>query len=83
MRTESTPKPEDDRANEALLSGDGVGLLDHVLAWSLRNRLLVIVLMVLVTLYGVRAAFRSSPRSACRQAMGRCGGGASRTSSRQ
>ena len=58
MRTESTPKPEDDRANEALLSGDGVGLLDHVLAWSLRNRLLVIVLMVLVTLFGVRAAFR-------------------------
>jgi cobalt-zinc-cadmium resistance protein CzcA len=58
MRTESTPIPEKDRANEALLSGDGVGVLDHVLAWSLRNRLLVVVLMVLVTLFGVRAAFR-------------------------
>jgi cobalt-zinc-cadmium resistance protein CzcA len=58
MRTESTPNPENDRANEALLSGEGVGFLDHVLAWSLRNRLLVIVLMVLVTLFGVRAAFR-------------------------
>ena len=42
MHTESTPSPEDERANEALLSGDGLRLLDHVLAWSLRNRLLVI-----------------------------------------
>jgi cobalt-zinc-cadmium resistance protein CzcA len=58
MHTESNPNPETERANEALLSGEGTGLLDHVLAWSLRNRLLVIVLMLLITLFGVRAAFQ-------------------------
>ena len=58
MHTETTPNAENERANEALLSGEGTGLLDHVLAWSLRNRLLVMVLMLLVTLFGVRAAFR-------------------------
>jgi cobalt-zinc-cadmium resistance protein CzcA len=58
MHTETPPSPENERANEALLSGEGSGFLDHVLAWSLRNRLLVTVLMVLVALFGVRAAFR-------------------------
>jgi cobalt-zinc-cadmium resistance protein CzcA len=58
MRTESPRISENHDAHEALLSGEGTGFLDHVLAWSLRNRLLVMVLMVLVTLFGVRAAFQ-------------------------
>lgn len=58
MHTESTPSLENDRENQDLLSGRGPGMLDQLLAWSLRNRLLVIVIVLLVVLFGVQGAFR-------------------------
>ena len=40
----------------ALLRGTGAGALDRLVAWSLTNRLLVLVLVVLVVVLGARSA---------------------------
>ena len=47
-----------DAADEALLHGTGPGWLDGILAWSLRNRLLVVVLVIMVALVGIRSLNR-------------------------
>ena len=56
MRTE--PDEANGREDAALLAGAGPGLLDRILAWSMTNRLLVVVLVLLVILLGGRAALR-------------------------
>ncbi|MEQ1567736.1 MAG: CusA/CzcA family heavy metal efflux RND transporter [Myxococcota bacterium] len=50
--------PREERENKALFRGEDIGSLDRLIAWSLRNRLLVVVLVLLAVLFGVRAATR-------------------------
>jgi cobalt-zinc-cadmium resistance protein CzcA len=56
MPIEQDPRVEQE--NKELFRGEGVGGLDRLIAWSLRNRLLVVVLVLLALLFGVRAATR-------------------------
>ena len=54
MRTEPpTPSPSED---ERLLSGSGPGLIDNILAFSLRNKAVVLIGLVVLTILGIRAA---------------------------
>lgn len=56
--SETAAEVAEHQGNEALITGAGAGVLDHLIAWSLRNRLLVVVLVLLVVLFGVRSAAR-------------------------
>ena len=41
-----------------LLAGEPVGALDHLLAWSLRNKALIVIALLVLTAVGVEAARR-------------------------
>ena len=54
MRTE--PPSHDTSEDARLLQGDGPGLLDSVLAFSLRNKAVVLICLVVLAIVGLRAA---------------------------
>ena len=58
MPTDHAEEQRPDAADEALLNATGPGFLDGILAWSLRNRLLVVVLTILVAGLGIRSLRR-------------------------